>query len=235
MDIQNFIRSLKKNPPGIGIFNPWYEVDPQNDNGRQGPKIRKNQLSAYLSERIGRSKTLLVGEALGYQGGHFTGIAMTSERILLGGQSSRGIYPQHVFTTMEPKRTSRPEIKKQGFSEPTATIVWSHLVGAGLDMREYIFWNAFPWHPYNPKKGMLSNRTPTDAELKAGISVLGQLLSLTGEVAIIAVGEKSQAVMRQAGIEAIKVRHPANGGASKFRFQFQQAMTGQKVRIPNHR
>jgi hypothetical protein len=47
---------------------------------------------------------------------------------------------------------------------------------------------------------------------------------MTGQVKIIAVGEKSMAVMHQAGIEAIKVRHPAHGGASKFRIQFQQAM-----------
>ncbi len=233
MDIQNFIRSLKKNPLGIGIFNPWYEVDPQNDIGRHGPKVRRQQLSAYLSERIGRSSALLVGEALGYQGGHFTGIAMTSERILLGGQSKRGISSEHVFKTVEPRRTSRPKIKPLGFSEPTATIVWGHLISVDLDTRQFIFWNAFPWHPYKPEKGMLSNRTPTDAELTAGMGILKQLLSLTGDVAVIAVGEKSQAVMRQAGIEAIKVRHPANGGASKFRFQFQQAMTCQKARIPN--
>ena len=219
------MRSLKQSPSGTGIFNPWYERDQENDGDGQGPKIRRQQLEAYLTERIGRCHTVLVGEALGYQGGHFTGIAMTSERILLGGQSNRGILPQHVFKSVEPQRTSSAEIKPMGFSEPTATIVWGYMVDAGLDTRQFILWNAFPWHPFNAKKGMLSNRTPTDTELNAGISILEQLLALTGQVKIIAVGEKSMTVMQQAGVEATKVRHPANGGATKFRIQFQQTMT----------
>jgi hypothetical protein len=225
MDIQPFIRSLKQSPSGNGIFNPWYDRDPENDGNGQGPKIRRLQLEAYLTERIVPCRTVLVGEALGYQGGHFTGIAMTSERILMGGQSNRGILPQHVFKSVEPQRTSSAAVKPMGFSEPTATIVWGHLVDAGLDTRQFILWNAFPWHPFNAKKGMLSNRTPTDTELNTGISILEQLLSLTGQVKMIAVGEKSMTVMHQAGIDAIKVRHPANGGATKFRIQFQQAMT----------
>jgi len=224
MDIQTFIQRLKQNPVGSGIFNPWYDVDPQNDCNRRGPQIRRTQLAAYLGERIGCCGTLLVGEALGYQGGHFTGIAMTSERILLGGQLKRGIFPRHVFTSVEPQRTSSAEIKPMGFSEPTATIVWGHLIASGLDSRQLVLWNAFPWHPYKPQKGMLSNRTPTDTELNAGINILEQLLTMTGKVKVIAVGEKSQVSMQQAGIEAIKVRHPAYGGASKFKHQFQKAM-----------
>ncbi len=225
MDIEHFIHSLKQNPKENGVFNPWYDRDPENDSDGQGPKIRRRQLTAYLSERIGGCRTLLVGEALGYQGGHFTGIAMTSERILLGGQAGRGIFPRHVITSMEPQRTSSVKIKPLGFSEPTATIVWEYLANSGLDTRWFIIWNAFPWHPFNPEKGRLSNRTPTDAELAAGVGILEQLLSMTGEVKVIAVGEKSHTIMRQSGIEAIKVRHPANGGASKFRRQFQQTMT----------
>jgi len=224
MDIQPFIRRLKQSPAGNGVFNPWYDCDPENDCDRRGPKIRRQQLAAYLMERIGRCSTVLVGEALGYQGGHFTGIAMTSERILLGGQANRGISPQHVFTSVEPQRTSSPVIKSLGFTEPTATIVWGHLANAGLDARQFIFWNAFPWHPFKPDTGMLSNRTPTDTELNAGLGILEHLLALTGQVKIIAVGEKSKAMMQQAGIEATTVRHPANGGASKFKLQFQKAI-----------
>ena len=46
--------------------------------------------------------------------------------------------------------------------EPTCTVVWKSVCEAGLDPRMVILWNAFPWHPYKPEKGMLSNRTPSN-------------------------------------------------------------------------
>ena len=65
MDIRKFIRSLQQSPGGQGVFNPWYDSDPENDSDGQGPKIRRQQLAAYLNERMGCGGTLLVGEALG--------------------------------------------------------------------------------------------------------------------------------------------------------------------------
>ncbi len=85
-----------------------------------------------------------------------------------------------------------------------------------------VLWNAFPWHPpFQAKKGLLSNRTPTDDELAAGHIILRKMLELGGKFKqVVAVGEKSSSQLLQlGGIPAIKVRHPANGGAGKFRSQ----------------
>jgi len=82
-EIDDFLRLLKKSPSGA-VFNPWWEVDERNDVGHNAPAIRRNQLRAYLEERLGKSKVAIIGEALGYRGGHFSGIPMTSERMLLG-------------------------------------------------------------------------------------------------------------------------------------------------------
>jgi len=206
------------------VFNPWGEVDLHNDQDRSAPKVRRQQLLNYLQERIGRADTLLCAEAIGYQGGHFSGIPMTSERLLLGGLVHKNLHPEIVFQGTSPQRTSRVELKRDGFTEPTATIVWGFLIEQGIDPRRVVLWNAFPWHPYHFDKGFLSNRTPVDTELEAGHLVLKRLLKLGQFKQVIAVGEKSAAQLRQLGVAAEKVRHPANGGAGKFRRQLAQLL-----------
>lgn len=210
---------LQTSPDRFDVFNPWFHYDKVNDVSSTAYMIRQRQLKAYLAERIGCAKYMLVAEALGYQGGHFTGIAMTSERILAGGQVEKRILPSHVFNSEVFERTSREDVKKGGFSEPTATIVWGKIVELGLDPRAFINWNAYPWHPFKPEKGMLSNRTPSDDEFQLGKDILQELIRMSGVTHIIAVGEKSFKVLNELGIESDKVRHPANGGAGKFRDQ----------------
>ena len=110
--IASFLGLLKKAPRGA-VFNPWWQVDADNDLGRHAPRIRREQLRAYFSDRIGKARLALIGEALSYRGGHFTGIAMTSERILLGGATDGGIEPRDVFGGLLPRRTSKPLFRKQ--------------------------------------------------------------------------------------------------------------------------
>ncbi len=226
--LKKFINSLKQSPRNTPVFNPWWQTDLQNDINGNGAEIRRKQLRQYLGERIGSATLLLVGEALGYQGGHFSGIPMMSERILLNGHIKKGILPQHVFSTLPPRRTSRPELKPNGFSEPTATIVWEHIIRSDFDPRSFILWNAFPWHPFKPNSGYLSNRTPTESELLTGAPILIDLIRMSGIDNIIAVGEKAYAVLKKQDIAANKVRHPANGGAGKFRQQFSRIFNGLK-------
>lgn len=211
---------LLRNKPKYGpLFNPWWENDPENDDFSNSYEIRQHQLQAYLEERLGKAHILLVGEAMGYQGGHFSGIAMTSERILLGKMVKKGIKPEHVFTGLMPSRTSKEEIRPDGFNEPTATIVWEHLLASGLNPYSFVIWNSLPWHPYDPAKGMLSNRTPKDPELAAGRKILKAVIDMVQPATIIAVGEKAGLQMEEMNLPYKKVRHPANGGAKLFRQQ----------------
>ncbi len=223
--IESFIKSLKNSPKKSGIFNPWWESDKDHDISVKAPAIRRRQLFHYLSERAGKAKYLLLGEAIGYQGGHFTGIPMTSERILLGGHKTRGILPEHVFTGIKPKRTSKASLKPLGFTEPTGTIVWGQIAQTNFSPEDFVIWNAFPWHPYKPSAGLLSNRTPASDEFQTGTDILKQLVKIVGTEKIIAVGEKSYAILNQLGFRSIKVRHPANAGARKFRQQFTKMMS----------
>lgn len=224
-DIDQLFKLLKKSP-NDAFFNPWYDYDREYEISEKGAKIRKNQLRAYLQERLDSAKYLFVAEALGYQGGHFTGIAMTSERILLGHhQPVHGIPADGAFKSIDPKRTSKPEIKKKGMSEPTATIMWKAIYNLGIDPYHTVLWNALPWHPYNPDQGLLSNRTPTDQELEKGYPSLQAFLDLFPDAKIIAVGRKSEQSLDAFGISSYTpVRHPANGGAPKFRRQLRALM-----------
>lgn len=217
--LQPLFNELQKTPKGA-FFNPWFDNDREHDLSENAPKIRRRQLEAYLSERRNSAKYLFIAEALGYQGGHFTGIAMTSERILLGHHKSvHGISADGTFQSIPRKRTSKTEVNKKGMSEPTATIMWKALHQLGVDPYEVVLWNALAWHPYNVQKGMLSNRTPSDAELEKGFPSLRAFLDIFPDRKIIAVGRKCEQVLDEFGTSYIPVRHPANGGAPKFRQQ----------------
>jgi hypothetical protein len=211
--------SLLKRSPGGAVFNPWWQVDADNDIGAQAPRIRREHLRAYLSERIGTAQLALVGEAVGYRGGHFSGIAMTSERMLLGDKTRDGIEPKLIFSSHPPRQTSDPQKYPRGFAEPTASIVWRSLLGLGMSADRFVLWNAFAWHSFDARKGMLSNRTPTPKEMASAMPVLREFLALFPCERVVALGRLSAAALTslQAPVEC--VRHPASGGAALFRRQ----------------
>lgn len=215
--VSHFLAQLQRFPQRQGVFNPWHDVDPEHDASAQAPEHRAHNLHRYLSERLKSAKLLLIAEAPGYQGCHFTGLAMTSERILLGYQAKRGVLPADVFHG-DFVRSTRPDgrFKAIGANEPTATIVWSLLKAAKVDPREVVLWNAFAFHPMG--KGLLTNRKPTKEELKAGRPLLEAFLDLFPAARPVAVGGVSQGALAQMGVPvAAEVRHPSYGGATAFR------------------
>jgi uracil-DNA glycosylase len=234
--LRDFLQLLKKSRSGA-VFNPWWEFDGQNDLNRNAPAIRRNQLHAYLQQRLGRAKLAIIGEALGYRGGHFSGIPMTSERILLGKKkeivaalyerrtlkqgtrNGRHRPPPKIIASIKPRRTSKPSVCPNGFSEPTATIVWGTLLKLGLRPEQFVLWNAFPWHSFDSRRGMLSNRMPTKSELPAGLTVLKAFLELFPCEQVVALGKIAAAQLEKLNVEAQCVRHPASGGAKLFRQQ----------------
>ena len=209
--LDNFVRLLKASPSG-SVFNPWWQIDEENDIGRIAPIIRRQQLRAYVQERLGRAKLLVIGEGLGYRGGHFSGIPMTSERMLLGKQPV-------ILAGIKPRRTSKPSICADGFSEPTATIVWGALLKTGVLPDQFVLWNAFPWHSFDPRHGPLSNRMPNKSEQLSGCPVLKDFLELFPCEQIVALGKIAGARLEQLGVNAHRIRHPASGGAKLFRQQ----------------
>ena len=220
--IKNFIRELKSYN-SLNVYNPWRDFDGIYDIGEKAPQIRCDQLENYLSHRVPHAKYIFVAEALGFQGGHFSGIAMTSERILLGYHKNKKIQPSLVITS-NAQRTSNPKhigIKniqsKLGYNEPTATIVWESIIDSKRNPFDVILWNIVPFHPY--KIDLLTNRTPSDAELGEGIKYLNMLRGLVQNAVIITIGLKSHKTLSYFGLKHYSVPHPANGGANDYRQQ----------------
>jgi uracil-DNA glycosylase len=209
--LDNFVRLLKASPSGA-VFNPWWQIDEENDVGPHAPAIRRKHLAVYFRERLGKARLAIVGEALGYRGGHFSGIPMTSERMLLGKRPD-------IVAGIKPRRTSKPSVCPDGFSEPTATIVWGALLKVGVLPDEFVLWNAFPWHSFDPRRGPLSNRMPNKSEQLSGRPVLKDFLELFPCEQIVALGKIASAQLEQLGVKAHCVRHPASGGAKLFRQQ----------------
>src|SRR5947208_1945830 len=173
--VEQFIRMLRESPSGA-VFNPWWQMDNENDIGRKAPAIRRRQLRAYLQKRVGKANVAVIGEAVGYRGGHFTGIPMTSDRLLLRRSKKVCLNSNDFFSDINPRRTSKPEKCPNGFSEPTATIVWGTLLRLGLKPAQFVVWNEFPWHSFDSRRGMLSNRMPNKSERAAGLPVLKAFL-----------------------------------------------------------
>ncbi|MGC1320862.1 MAG: uracil-DNA glycosylase [Candidatus Udaeobacter sp.] len=209
--LDKFLRLLKASPSGA-VFNPWWQIDEENDIGPHSPAIRRKHLAVYFRERLGKARLAIVGEALGYRGGHFSGIPMTSERMLLGKQPV-------ILAGIKPRRTSKPSVCPHGFAEPTATIVCGALLKIGVLPDEFVLWNAFPWHSFDPHLGLLSNRTPNKSEQLSGRPALKAFLELFPCEQIVALGKIAAAQLEQVGVTAHSVRHPASGGAKRFRQQ----------------
>jgi hypothetical protein len=144
---------------------------------------------------------------------------MTSERLLLGRSKKVQVKFNDFFSDIKPHRTSKPEKCPDGFSEPTATIVWGALLRLGLKPDQFVLWNAFPWHSFDPRRGMLSNRMPKKSEQASSLTVLKAFLELFPCDQVVALGKIAAAQLEQLGVNAHCVRDPASGGAKLFRQQ----------------
>jgi hypothetical protein len=192
------------------VINPYRDAFPELD-GPAAARRRRENLEAYL-DRVGTPRLILVGEALGYRGGRFSGVAFTSERQLAGPDGRRLPWAGSPF-----QATSRnPAL----WLEPSGTVVWGALGG---DARGALLWNSFPWHPFGAR-GPLSNRTPEKGLVAANLHVLERLLAETGGAQVFAVGRTACAALAELGLAATALRHPAHGGAGIFRRQLQEAV-----------
>lgn len=201
-DPSDLARKLVATLPGglPGLFNPWRDHC-EDDEPWNGPEEKLQRLAAHLARA---PRLILCGEAPGYQGCRHTGVAFTSERLVLEG-GIPGLAAEHRRLTK----------RRRPFSEPSATIVWKTLRQLGIE-EQTLLWNAVQLHPHRPGEPN-SNRTPSAAELALGAPAMRLLIEAFPAARVVAIGRKSEALLKNIGVNvAAQVRHPANGGAAAF-------------------
>lgn len=172
--------------------------------------VRRHNLRLYLEEMIAISpEVLLIGEAPSHRGGRLTGIAFVSETVLLSGVDIASL--SHRILGADRgyrKATAGPRLS----TEASATMVWSAV--RNMDPLPML-WNAFPFHPFhrgNPD----SNRVPEKGELTIGQRFIDALLRTFEFRHVVAIGNQAATSLTMMGIAHEKVRHPSQGGKTKF-------------------
>jgi uracil-DNA glycosylase len=170
--------------------------------GDRANAIRRRNLAIYFEE-VGPANMLLIGEAPSHRGGRLTGIAFTSETLMLGGAHGHlGEHRGYRKATSGPKQST----------EASATMVWAAI----RNMRPLpLLWNAFPFHPFHHGNA-LSNRMPLTGELQIGQRFIEGLMEIFPIGQVVAVGNHAARSLTLLGIAHVKVRHPSMGGKQEF-------------------
>lgn len=196
----SFIDRLARTPAPPDAFNPFAYGDDNN-------AVRRQNLQTYLERMAAlEPSAMLVAEAPGYRGMRLTGVPFSSRYLIMEGVPGVEVYGEQYGYQVP------PDAADAAYKEQTATIVWQTLP----TLRTIpVNWNSYPFHPHKPGEP-LSNRAPRKPEVELGRSFLLEMLELFDVDTIIAVGNTAHKALHAVGIEAAKVRHPAQGGKNDF-------------------
>lgn len=204
------------------VFNPWSDHDERDRAPRRAtPQLRLGNMAAYLEARARSARVLLLGEAPSHRGCRFTGIAFCSEVELTH---------KRDLVAGRPLELTSAASKDKPMRERSAAVIWDELDRGGC-ARDVVLWNAFPWHPYQDADGAhsdgpcgpSSNRKPRRTEVEQGRPALDALLGcFSHKLSIFAVGKVAEEALTRWDKASCAgyIRHPAQGGESRFRAQF---------------
>lgn len=179
-------------------------------------QLRTRNLRRYL-ELIARNRprVMLVGEAPGHRGHTISGISFTSVRQLTA---------RPGLITGDPDGDGFEVPADPAFGwEASSAVVWGAM--AGWRGALPLFWPIYPHHPHEPGRPA-TNRTPRASEVAAGAPVALALAEAFAVTTVVAVGRKAQGALARNGVEAVAVRHPAQGGARIFAAQLAELNAG---------
>lgn len=187
-----FFNRLQKRASRDQAFNPYKD-----------PHLLNN-LRLYFDYlyALNQDHILLIGEAPGYKGCRLTGIPFSSCNLIENSQHK-------LF-----KDLRENIVLQEHVSENTAAMVWEQLDDKNVIP---IFWNAFPFHPFNKGK-QSSNRAPNSKEVEEGQWYIKELIKIFEPRTIGAIGRKGELALQKLELktETKYIRHPSYGGKSDF-------------------
>jgi hypothetical protein len=178
---------------------------PEPDGRRRELNLRRYHDLTAASMAGGGPRVMMVGEAPGYRGHTVSGVPFTSMRQLTA-------RPGLITGAPQGDGFALPEHPAADW-EQSSGIVWRALAAWRGPLP--LMWAIYPNHPHEPGRPA-SNRAPRATEVAAGAPIALALAEAFGITTFLAVGRKAQAAFARAGIGAIPVRHPAQGGARAF-------------------
>ena len=213
-DLARFLDLLEEGPPDAShVFNPWRQCDARDRSPRREmPKLRRDNLAAYVDARRRSARFMLMGEAPSHRGCRFSGIAFCSETELL---RKRDLVARRDLILTSKDAQTKPQ------RERSAHVIWDEIERAGCAY-DVVLWNAFPWHPH-PVDSISANRKPRISEVEHGREAMRALMGcFTHKLEIFAVGKVAEeALGRWEEFEcAGYIRHPSQGGEARFREGF---------------
>jgi hypothetical protein len=178
-------------------FNPYRDRRADLD-VTDAPRLRRENLRAYLGAYDQAPPLFLLLEAPGPWGCRFSGVPITSEAQLTDPR-----FP------IDGRQTS---LEDEPHDEYSASIFWRVLQPY---FPRFFVWNSMPLHPHDAD-ALLSIRTPRRTEVREWQPLLTDLLDTLDPTRIVGVGRKAERALDEAGAAPTYVRHPSQGGATKF-------------------
>ena len=228
--IDEFVESLRRFDapslcnPAPSLCNPWEGQDRYARDPNNAAERRRSYLTRYLQKREAATY-LFVGEALSWRGGRFSGIPMTSERMLL--DKHKTVRRHFVVGNSPPcpERTSKccacesEAERRNGLTEPTATMVWEAASDHHIQPCDFALWNVVPWHPHicgNEKKNRVGRYLKCEELREGGRHLKTVLDELFPNATVVAMGWTAWAAVLPLRPSAKCVTHPANGNKNPF-------------------
>ena len=188
-------------PEGDALVNPYTREDPALDVDGAAAIRRANlrQSAESVPERL---EVLIVAEAPGPWGCRFSGVPLVSESQLLDPH-----FP------LEGRATSLRALHGEPLKEYSGGIYWRALLP---HWGRFWTWNAVPFHPHKPGDP-LTIRAPRAREIRRFADALGAVVEATDPRRVVALGRVAERALAAVGVASTYVRHPSQGGATRFR------------------